>query len=218
MKTIYSLTLFFVILILSGCTKPDEELFGTETLTGRVMYQNNITGNGLETVLPNAEVKLSFKDNVGYSTYDAIVTSNQDGYFTFKNLPKQAQYYMYVQATVDNINYSYKGVNTDKMVLTANMDFVKGLALVITDTAEGKIPNLKIGLYGSFLLAQSDTAYQFTTPVSSNNYGIAFFPNLAPGTYYAAAHDSIGNMLFTAYDTVIISNSFERDSLRISIQ
>ncbi|HOX76747.1 MAG TPA: carboxypeptidase-like regulatory domain-containing protein [Bacteroidales bacterium] len=197
----------------------NRDLFGDKISSGRLFFTNDVTGSGLPNVLANTEIRLSFSGKNPATSYDRSVISNENGYYTFNNLPDDSLRF-FSQITRDDIVFSLdeslSAAQTNKdFYLKANPDYLKGIVISVNDSLGGGIPKVRVGIYSSRLFAERDTSYQYTTPKPANDFGKLFFQNIPVGMHYFKVTDSLGTYWFYGYDSLLISGELDNLTLKV---
>jgi len=212
MKTIHLMTLITMFVVFNSCDK-NEDLYGKKTLKGRLYVTNTFNGSGQPKLLVNTEIRISFNHNNPSLNYDRAVKTDENGFYIFNNLPDK-DFRVFCQTTIDGLRYNLLGdlkgnLENQDLYLIPDPDYLKGLILKVTDINMQNISNIRVGIYSSRILANRDSDYSLTQPITTNTLGEVFFTDRRNGKYFVKVLDSLGIYRFQGLDSANITGNLD---------
>ncbi|MEO7306119.1 MAG: hypothetical protein ABIR78_07365 [Ferruginibacter sp.] len=218
-KTIIILLHLLIIIVIISCKKYSNiqsDVNNDLYIFGRLHIQDSINDNGTtRPLLKEIPVSISYNNNPAKILYTSKTSA--DGYFSFLNLTKGAEYIISAETetgtgdfkTIFSVKTNILLDNT-KNSLTPILLFddtkQTGVLFTIKDNAsQGLISGCNTCFFSSRQLWLTDTCANSLFTVVSNANGLALKTNMLPGKYYLLFQKQAGSLLLTARDSVIIN-------------
>lgn len=227
--------LFVIVAIVFLCCNKYKDLksvneAGDLYLRGRVMIENDISGNGLLKPAANASIRIGITSDSGNYIYAS--ESDAEGYFTFTGLSKGKQYFINVNKAVTEQGEYLQFLGDSSIILQASSnDLLIPLKLstkqnlvvytVTDETGQGIINDCHAYFFESATVAFYDsTGTNSLFDRTTNLQGNAIKTELTRGqTYYVIFRRKINDSTFLkAIDTLnYTTGTLYRDSIRVRL-
>lgn len=191
--------------------KANGRLFLLDTLTQQVFY------------LPQTKKKILIfpGDATNEINYLYSATTDENGYFTFKNLTRDKQYRLVYEETISGKLYRADTVVSAptaglQFILQPSFDRQAGIYLTVLNPSGQIVPKAIVCLFSNAEAYQGGKCDNSNYTIVADAYGHAFQFGILPGRYFVLASASIGNVSYMAKDTVDISTRVESAFLRLS--
>lgn len=203
----------FIALLLAtivSCNK-NNDVGGTEKITGTLYYTNTLAGINDTVKLPKTELFIQYA-NMGTSSYLYKVITDTSGKFTFTNLKKTEAYSLFTNLEKDGIKYTVndtvkpEALNA-KVILLPNESGQNGFQLTVIDNNQkNPVANFKLWVFTNKLLADNNDTAGYIFSLKTNDYGKAFKLGIQPGNYYINAKDSFGVVRLKGKKAIAVPN------------
>lgn len=210
MKSIIPGFVALLLVTITSCNK-NNDVGGTEKITGTLYYSNTLTGINDTVKLPKTELFIQYS-KMGTSSYLYKVITDTSGKFTFTNLKKTEEYLLFTTFEKDGIKYIAKNTVKPealdtKVVLVPDESGQNGFLLsVIDNNQKSPVANFKLWVFTNKLLADNNDTAGFVFSLKTNDYGKAFKLGLQPGNYYINAKDSFGVVRLRGKKAITVPN------------
>jgi hypothetical protein len=199
-----------ILILVIACNK-NNDISGTEEISGTLFYRNTLTDISDSIKIPNSELFIQFK-NRGTSTYLYKVVTDADGKFKFTNLTKNESYYIFKNWEKDGVKYLVKDIvkaakKDLPVILIPDESTQNGFHIsLIDDNLKTPVSNFKLWVFTNKLLADNNDTAGYVFSLKTNDYGKAFKLGIQPGSYYVNAKDSIGSVRLKGKKTIVVPN------------
>lgn len=104
----------------------------------------------------------------------------------------------------DSFVVATKGLIDTTMVLDSAKN---GFSVLALDPLNTPVANCQLYVFNSLILSDSNLSAGSIFTLQTNNYGVAQKFNLQTGTYYVNAYDSVGKVVLSGKDTILVNQS-----------
>lgn len=206
------LYIFILLMSFSACSNletddKNEALFGNIVLAGRTYFVNNITGSGIKTVKKSVSIKMAFVGTNAGTDFDAIATSNDDGYYIFNNVTSSGSIRLFGSFQEEGITFQLDTIITGRpsemdLIFTYDPDYAHGLRVQSLDANGSPVPAMNYYLYNNLIAFNASDTSNAIQKNQLNQFGKVLLNNLQPGTYYIALRGGINNVNYQGSGTV----------------
>ena len=183
------------------------------------MYiQDSINDNGTtKPLLKETPVSISYKNDPVKILY--TTKTNSEGYFSFLNLTKGAEYTILAETETGTDNFKALFSSKTEVLLDATKNSLapvltfdntkrNGVLYTIKDNlTNGLISGCNTCFFSSLQLAQKDTCDYGLFTIPSNMNGLVLKTNLQPGRYYVLFKKDAGILKLRATDILDVTPS-----------
>ena len=185
----------------------NEKLFGESVLTGRTFFTNELTGSGVKTVKKGVTLKLAYSGTNAGTDYDAMVTSNDDGYFVFTNISNNGALRIFGEFEEDGISFKLNTTFTNRpTTLDLNFvydpDYYNGIRIRSSDASGSPVPEMNYYVYNNQTAFTANDTSNAILKKQLNQYGIALLNDLQQGTYYVVLQGMINNINYSGTGSI----------------
>lgn len=185
----------------------NEKLFGESVLTGRTFFTNELTGSGVKTVKKGVTLKLAYSETNTGTDYDAMVTSNDDGYFVFTNISNNGALRIFGEFEEDGISFKLNTTFTNRpTTLDLNFvydpDYYNGIRIRSSDASGSPVPEMNYYVYNNQTAFTANDTSNAILKKQLNQYGIALLNDLQQGTYYVVLQGMINNINYSGTGSI----------------
>src|SRR5688500_12249873 len=107
-----------VVLLFSHCEKTPGDLSGEKYINGRLFLYDSITQQAMGQPLGKKKVTISYADQEDTLNYLFSVTTDEEGYFDFKNLNENTRYRISYEEKIGDVTF----IARDTIPVTESVD------------------------------------------------------------------------------------------------
>ncbi len=221
--------LYFIICLLSffSCKKykdlKDNNSVGNSYIRGRLFLTDTLTKNTVNQSLSSKIVQIFFADTQDTINDILPVTTDKDGYFTFRNLDESRTYRIYYEETEDS-SRMYTAVRTDikapfdTLALNAHLDTTKepGVIYSIVDEFGAPIKGASVCIFANISFFQEGKCDNSNYSLTTDAYGHAFVFNIPSGKYYVTSYISVNGSTYLTNDSLTVDSAIIHQTLRLA--